>query len=61
MKRAADTIETHREGILNYFMHRICQRHSSRPAACGFRNFANYRARILFFLGALNLAPSPSH
>jgi len=30
-------------------------------AASGFRNFANYRARILFFLGTLNLAPSPSH
>lgn len=70
MKRAADTLETHREGILNYFVHRItnalAEGFNSRiqqikAAARGFRNFANYRARILFFLGALNLAPSPSH
>lgn len=70
MKRAADTIEAHREGILNYFIHRItnalAEGFNSRiqqikAAARGFRNFANYHARILFFLSGLDLAPSPSH
>jgi len=70
MKRAADTIEAYREGILNYFIHRItnalAEGFNSRiqqikAAARGFRNFANYHARILFFLGGLDLAPSPSH
>lgn len=70
MKKAAATIERHSEGLLNYFVHRItnalCEGFNSRiqqlkAAARGFRNFANYRSRILFFLGSLNLAPAHSH
>lgn len=30
---------------------------ATSPAARGFRNFANYRTRILFFCGKLNLQP----
>ena len=70
MKRAADTIEARKEGILNYFIHRITNALAEgfdsriqqlKAAARGFRSFANHRARILFFLGALNLAPSATH
>jgi transposase len=70
MKRAAATIERHSEGLLNYFVHRITNALSEgfnsriqqlKAAARGFRNFANYRSRILFFLGSLNLAPPQSH
>jgi transposase len=70
MKKAAATIERHSEGLLNYFVHRItnalCEGFNSRiqqlkAAARGFRNFDNYRSRILFFLGSLSLAPAHSH
>jgi transposase len=70
MKKAAATIERHSEGLLNYFVHRItnalCEGFNSRiqqlkAAARGFRNFDNYRSRILFFLGSLSLAPVQSH
>ncbi|MBL9176777.1 MAG: transposase, partial [Verrucomicrobiaceae bacterium] len=32
-----------------------------KSAARGFRSFANYRIRILFHCGRLDLKPSPTH
>lgn len=52
--------------LLNYFIHRITHALSEgfnshiqqlKAAARGFGNFADYRSRILFFLGFLNLTP----
>ncbi|HVJ80582.1 MAG TPA: ISL3 family transposase [Planctomycetia bacterium] len=66
MKRAARMLRRHLPGLLNYFRHRITNAaaegfnsviQSLRYAARGFRNFANYRARILFFCGKLDLKP----
>lgn len=66
MKRAAKTLKRHLPGLLNYFRHRITNATSEgynsviqslRYAARGFRNFANYRARILFYCGKLDLNP----
>ena len=34
---------------------------SIKSAARGFRNFANYRLRILFFCGTLKLLPAACH
>ena len=53
--------------LLNYFAYRISNAMSEgfnsviqqlKAAARGFRNFANYRSRILFFCGKLELKPS---
>ena len=53
--------------LLNYFAYRISNAMSEgfnsviqqlKAAARGFRNFANYRSRILFFCGKLDLKPS---
>jgi transposase len=64
IKRCARTIITHSEGLLNYFKHRISNAateglnskiQSLKSAARGFRNFANYRIRILFFCGKLDM------
>jgi transposase len=64
IKRAARTLKRHTEGLLNYFEHRITNAvteglnsriQSIKSAARGFRNFENYRARILFFCGKLDL------
>ncbi len=60
-------IERHFEGLLNYFVHRLtnalCEGFNSKiqqlkSAARGFRSFWNYRTRILFFLGKLDLSVS---
>ena len=34
---------------------------SIKSAARGFRNFENYRTRILFYCGKLDLMPIPTH
>lgn len=70
MKKVAAMLERHLEGLLNYFVSRLtnalCEGFNSRiqqlkTAARGFRSFANYRTRILFFMGALDMSISPSH
>ena len=70
IKAAADTIKRHLYGILTYFKHRITNAAAEglnsiiqtlRCAARGFRNFANYRATILFHLGKLSLKPITTH
>ena len=66
MKRKAKMLRRHLPGLLNYFRHRITNAvaegfnsaiQALRHAARGFRNFANYRTRILFFCGRLDLKP----
>ena len=70
IQTAADTIKRHLHGILTYFKHRITNAsaeglnsliQSLKSAARGFRNFANYRATILFHLGKLSLKPLTTH
>jgi transposase len=67
IKRAARTLKSHAEGLLNYFKHRITNAVTEglnsriqelKSAARGFRNFENYRTRILFFCGKLDLHPA---
>lgn len=70
LKKVAAMIERHLDGLLNYFTSRLtnalCEGFNSRiqqlkSASRGFRSFANYRTRILFFIGALDLSISPTH
>lgn len=70
IKSAADTLKRHLAGMLTYFKHRITNAsaeglnsliQSLKSAARGFRNFANYRASILFHLGKLDLHPITTH
>ena len=67
IKKVARTLKKHLEGLLNYFEHRITNAASEsinsriqalKANARGFRDFNNYRTRILFFLGKLHLAPA---
>ena len=59
-------LERHLENLLTYMKHRITNAATEglnskiqalKAAARGFRNFANYRTRILFFCGKLSLYP----
>jgi len=59
-------LQFHLGGLLNSFDHPITSAitegfnsriQSLKTAARGFRRFANYRTRILFFCGKLDLAP----
>jgi len=71
IKRVAKMIKKRIENILSWFRHRISNAaaegfnsliQSLKHAARGFRSFANYRTRILFFCGKLQLLPeSASH
>jgi transposase len=71
VQRVAKMIKKRLENILSWFRHRISNGtaegfnsliQSLKSAARGFRNFANYRTRILFFCGKLQLLPeSCSH
>lgn len=63
----AKMLKRHLEGLLNYFDHRITNAIAEgfnskiqfiKTAARGFRKFENYRMRILFFCGKLDLMPS---
>jgi transposase len=65
IKRCARTLKAHATGLLNYFAHRItnalCEGFNSKiqqikAAARGFRTFRNYRTRILFYCGRLDMA-----
>ena len=62
----AQMLKRHLENLLTYLKHRITNAvteglnskiQSIKSAARGFRNFKNYRTRILFFCGKLNLYP----
>lgn len=66
IKKVARMLKGHLDGLLSYFRHRFTNAvsegfnsriQSIKSAARGFRNFTNYRLRILFFCGKLNLLP----
>lgn len=68
--KVAGMLQRHLDGLLNYFEHRVTNATSEgfnsriqsiKSAARGFRNFANYRIRILFYCGKLNLQPDITH
>jgi len=64
--KAAKMLTRHLPSLLSYFRHRITNATSEgfnsviqalKYAARGFRSFQNYRTRILFFRGKLDLRP----
>jgi len=66
MKDVAKMLRRHREGLLNYTRHRITNAAAEgfnsiiqtiKANARGFRSFENFRTRILFFCGKLDLRP----
>jgi len=66
MAKIAKMLKRHLPELLTYFRHRITNAvtegfnsriQAIKTAARGFRNFANYRIRILFFCGKLDLIP----
>lgn len=66
MAEVARMLKRHLENLLTYLRHHITNAvteglnskiQSLKSAARGFRNFQNYRIRILFFCGKLNLHP----
>jgi transposase len=66
IQKVARTLQAHLEGLLQYFAHHLTNAvteafnstiQSLKAGARGFRNFENYRTRILFFLGKLELLP----
>lgn len=66
MKKVARMLRKHLANILSYFDSYITNAFSEginskiqaiKANARGFRNFKNYRTRILFFCGKLSLAP----
>jgi transposase len=70
MKKVAKTLKAHLGGLLTYFKYRITNAltegynskiQALKADARGFRRFENYRARILFFCGKLDLAPDSSY
>jgi transposase len=70
MRKVAKMIKHRLPNILTWFRHRISNGpaegfnsriQSIKSAARGFRNFENYRTRILFFCGKLKLLPETSH
>lgn len=69
MVKVAKMIKRHLDHILTWFKHRISNAtaegfnsriQSIKSAARGFRNFNNYRTRILFFCGKLKMLPTKS-
>lgn len=67
--KAAKMLKRHLDNILTYFRHRITNAMSEgfnsriqsiKSQARGFRAFANYRIRILFYCGKLDLLPPQS-
>ena len=66
LKKVARMIDAHWREVFNYIRHRITNAVSEglnsriqaiKSAARGFRSFANYRVRILFHCGRLDLKP----
>ena len=67
IKTVAKMLRRHNDGLINYTKHRITNAaaegfnsiiQSLKANARGFRSFANYRIRILFFCGKLDLRPA---
>jgi len=67
MKKVTLMLRRHSEGLFNYTKHRITNAAAEgfnasiqtiKANARGFRSFANYRIRILFFCGKLDLRPA---
>ena len=67
MVKVAKTLHNHLDNMLTYFRHRITNAMSEgfnskiqsiKSAARGFRGFQNYRTRILFYCGDLQLMPA---
>lgn len=67
IKKVARMLRDHLDGLLNYVDHRITNAitegfnsriQTIKAAARGFRSFKNYKTRILFFCGKLDLAPN---
>ena len=70
IKKVAAMLKRHLKGLLAYFRHRITNARnegfnsriqSIKSAARGFRSFENYRIRILFYCGKLDLLPQTTH
>jgi transposase len=70
MVKVAKMIKRHLDRIVTWFKHRISNASAEgfnsliqalKAAARGFRNFENYRTRILFFCGHLDLLPESTH
>lgn len=70
IKDVAKMLKKHLSGLLAYFRHRITNAKSEgynsrvqaiKSAARGFRSFENYRIRIMFYCGKLELMPQTSH
>lgn len=70
IKKVAVMLKNHLEGLLSYFRHCVTNATSEgfnsriqsiKSAARGFRSFANYRLRILFYCGKLDVIPKPCH
>ena len=67
MKTVTKMLRRHREGLINYTSHRITNAAAEgfnsiiqtlKANARGFRSFDNFRTRILFFCGKLDLTPA---
>jgi transposase len=67
IRDVAKTLKRHLDNILSYFRHRITNAategfnsriQSIKSQARGFRAFRNYRTRILFYCGKLDLLPT---
>ena len=70
MVKVAKMLKRHLDGLMSYFRHRISNAvseglnskiQSIKSSARGFRNFENYRNRILFTCGKLALSPKIAH
>lgn len=70
IKKVAVMLKKHLSGLLSYFRHRITNATNEgfnsriqaiKSAARGFRSFENYRIRILFYCGKLNMTPTLTH
>ena len=70
VKKVAKMLKKHLKGLLTYSKHPITNAisegfnsriQSIKSSARGFRNFSNYRTRILFYCGKLDLIPELSH
>lgn len=67
LKKVMRMLRRHRQGLLNYTRHRITNAAAEgfnsiiqtiKANARGFRSFENFRIRILFFCGKLDLLPA---
>jgi transposase len=66
VKKVAEMVKRHIEGVMNYFLHPITNAVSEglnstiqllKQRARGYRNFGNFRVAILFHCGGLQLYP----